>query len=61
MSEKRIVPNKDGDFNIMQERLRTVANVNVSTWAPDSIGLTSIFNSAATLWDTKYAIPSDNC
>jgi hypothetical protein len=55
MSNRKIIPDKDADFNLMQKRLRTAANTNMSKWALDTTWMSNVFNPAATLWDTKYA------
>jgi hypothetical protein len=56
MSRKQIIPDKDADFDVMQRRLHTVANANISKWGLDSTWITNVFNPAAALWNAKYAV-----
>jgi hypothetical protein len=55
MSERKIIPQKDADFNVMQQRLRTMADANVTQWALDAMWMTDVFDPAADHWDLKYA------
>ena len=54
MSERKIIPKKDADFHIEQQRLRTAADDNITTWGLDGEWVTGIFDLAADRWDAKY-------
>jgi hypothetical protein len=55
MSKKRIIPPKDADFHLMQKRLRTAADANVTLWGLDQQWMTNVFDPAADYRNGKYA------
>ena len=55
MSDRKIIPRKDADFHIMQQRLRTAADANVTQWGLDATWMADCFDPAADNWNCRYA------
>jgi hypothetical protein len=55
MSDKRIIPRKDADFNTMQKRLFAKAMENITAWGLDPDWMRGPYEVSANNWNGKYA------